>query len=81
MQWHTQAEKNDLEEADQVCQLIQQQPDNKKIAVLARSRAHLAQIAQALQKAGINYQAINVNPLAQRTLIQGSPRQPDPVRR
>lgn len=41
-----------------------------KIAILVRSRPHLAAIIPALKKAGISYRAIDIDPLASRQNIQ-----------
>jgi ATP-dependent helicase/nuclease subunit A len=70
VQWHLQAERDDIEEAEQICQLIQQQTNDVSIAILARSRSHVAQIAQSMQQANIAYQAIDIDPLTERTVIQ-----------
>ena len=41
-----------------------------EVAVLARARSHLHAIAAALKDAGIGFQAVEVDPLAQRPVVQ-----------
>ena len=65
-----QTERDDIQEAEQICQLIQQQTSDVSIAILARSRSHVAQIVQSLQQANIAYQAIDIDPLTERTVIK-----------
>jgi ATP-dependent helicase/nuclease subunit A len=43
---------------------------NDKIAILVRSRSHLAEIIPALKKSGLNYHAVDIDPLATRPAIQ-----------
>ena len=73
VQVHGQIERDDLLEAERVCQLIaqtlQDHPEDN-IAVLARGRAHLSHIASALNAAGIGFSAVDVDPLAGRTVVQ-----------
>lgn len=73
VQIHGQIERDDDHEAQQISALIrrtlEQHPDDS-IAVLARSRSHLAHIAKALQQAGIAFAAVDVDPLANRPVVQ-----------
>ncbi len=71
--WHPQAGRDDADEAKQISQLIQATQRNTpdaSIAMLARSRSHLHAIANQLRTDGIPYQAIDINPLSERTVIQ-----------
>ena len=71
--WHPYIGRDDQAEAQQICALIkthQQQQPTASIAVLARSRAHLTDIATALDTAQIIYQAVDINPLAKRPVVQ-----------
>lgn len=49
-------------------QTLQQEPQNH-IAILVRARTHLLEILPALQKAGINYRAIEIEALSERPII------------
>ena len=71
--WHPQIGRDDLAEAHQVCAVIgtlQAQQPTASIVVLARSRAHLTEIAAALNAAQIVYQAVDINPLVKRPVVQ-----------
>jgi len=70
---HPSAERDDVTEAEQMLGVIQQSLQSNpagSIALLARGRRHLAGIADALNQAGITYQAIDVDPLLSRTVVQ-----------
>ncbi len=69
--WYPQAGRDDAEEAQQIADLIRtvQQPQ-ARIAVLARSRQHLPAIASALTAARIRYQAVDIDPLQHRPVVQ-----------
>lgn len=73
VQLHTHAERDDRAEAAAVLTVIRQvraqQPEGS-IAVLARGRAHLAEIARALKQAGIAYRAVDVDRLGQQPVVQ-----------
>ncbi|MDD5297992.1 MAG: UvrD-helicase domain-containing protein [Rhodocyclaceae bacterium] len=57
-------------EAERVRQLVQEAlAENASVAVLVRGRSHLASIAPALSRAGIPYQAVDIDPLASRQYI------------
>ncbi len=63
---------NNQTEAKQVIQLIkkyQQANSDHTIAILVRSRTHLKEIIIALHKENINFQAIDIDPLASRSEI------------
>lgn len=70
---HAQAARDDLAEASQVVALVRtarQEDPTGSIAVLARSRNHLSQIARALQQAGLAYRAVDVDRLGQLPAVQ-----------
>jgi len=61
------------DEANHIVELIHSTKNNHpddKIAILVRSRSHLAAIIPALKKAKIAYRAIDIDPLASRQIIQ-----------
>ncbi len=66
-------QKDDWAEAEQVVAIIHQakavQPDGK-IAVLVRNRTHLASIVIRLKQAGLRFQAVEIEQLGQRPVIQ-----------
>jgi len=73
VQVHGQIERDDSTEAQQISKLIGQtlaDHPHDDIAVLARSRSHLAQIAGELKSAGIGFAAVDVDPLAGRPVVQ-----------
>lgn len=57
------------EEALQVVELIRAN-SNRKVAVLVRARSHLSAIVPALKRAGVRFQAIEIDELGQRPVIQ-----------
>jgi len=64
----------DLEaEAESVVSIIEQAKRERPegtVAVLARSRSHLQAIMPALRRAGLSFQAVDIDPLSQRPAIQ-----------
>ncbi len=66
-------QKADLAEARQVLAIVRQaratQPDGK-IAILVRNRGHLANIVACFRKEGLAFQAVEIEQLAQRVVIQ-----------
>ncbi len=65
--------RQDHAEAETVVELVRQarkQDPAGTLAVLARSRNHLVTIVDALKKAGISYQAQDVDPLTVRPAVQ-----------
>jgi ATP-dependent exoDNAse (exonuclease V) beta subunit len=56
-------------EAERVAALIQA-ANGKKVGVLVRSRMHLSAIVPALKRTGIRFQAIEIDELGQRPVIQ-----------
>ncbi len=70
---HPQLELDEPAEADQVVALVQEakQADaTQSIAILVRNRGHAGTIAAALVKAGLRYQAVDMDALADRPAIQ-----------
>lgn len=72
VQVHPGLGRDDLAEAREIRELVettrQQDPDDE-IAILVRSRTHLAEIIPELKQAGLRFQALDVEPLAQRPVI------------
>ena len=64
--------RDDLAEAREIRELIEtaqgEGPDDE-IAILVRSRTHLSEIIPELKQAGLRFQALDVEPLAQRPVI------------
>ncbi|MEK6731716.1 MAG: UvrD-helicase domain-containing protein [Pseudomonadota bacterium] len=56
-------------EADHIVKIIQQNPD-RSIAILVRARTHLTQIIQHLKNEHIQYQAIEIDSLSTKPIIQ-----------
>ncbi len=64
---------NAAEEAEAVCQLVHKALDEThqgQIAILARARSHLADIARALHQSNIPYHAVDIDPLSARPVVQ-----------
>ncbi|MCD6039914.1 MAG: addA [Gammaproteobacteria bacterium] len=64
---------SEFAQAENIVQLIQQlkqQNPYETIAILVRSRTHLATIIPALKKAQLSYKAIDIDPLTTRPVIQ-----------
>ncbi len=73
VQIHPQAILDTASEAQLVATLIEQalaETSAGQVAVLARSRSHLSDIAQALADAGITFQAVDIDPLEQRPVVR-----------
>ncbi|NQD35735.1 UvrD-helicase domain-containing protein [Permianibacter sp. IMCC34836] len=56
-------------EAERVVQLVQQALPHGSVAILARARSHLIDIATALRAAGIAMEAVDTEPLAQQAVV------------
>lgn len=71
--FHASLERDDINEAQQVVSIVQraktEHPD-ATTAILVRSRTHLEQIVTQLQKAGLRFQAVEIEHLAQRPVVQ-----------
>lgn len=66
-------DETDADEARLITDLIvdyRQRDDTARIAVLVRARKHLAALAQELLRAGIDFEAVKVEALASRPVIQ-----------
>ncbi len=73
VQIHALAQRDDQREAAQVVALVERhlaEDPEGSIAVLARARSHLHGIASALLDAGIRFQAVKVDPLAERPTVR-----------
>jgi ATP-dependent helicase/nuclease subunit A len=60
-------------EASAICELVRQTLADyplEKIAILARAKSHLAEILPALRKAGIPYQAVDIESLAHHQVVR-----------
>ncbi len=62
--------KDDEAEAAEVVSLIKTMPKGESVAVLCRSRTHLASIVPALKKAGIGFRAVEIDKLENRPVVQ-----------
>ncbi len=62
--------KDDEAEAAEVISLIKTIPPGESVAVLCRSRTHLASIVPALKKAGIGFRAVEIDKLENRPVVQ-----------
>jgi len=73
VQVHTLVTNHSQAEAQQVVTIIQQiqaSTPQASIAILARARSHFAMIVPALRQAGIRFQAVDLDPLASRPVVQ-----------
>ena len=50
----------------QICQKIAHEKPNETAAILVRNRGHLKQIVPALIEAKLNWEAVDIDPLADR---------------
>ena len=65
--------RDDIAEARQVVAIVQQSKEahpQGTTAILVRSRSHLVQIVEQLQKAGLRFQALEIDSLAHRPVVQ-----------
>lgn len=72
VQVHPYRQQDDAVEAKQVMELVRDAlcgSDTDTVAILARNRRHLAAIVSELKQAGLLFQAVNVEHLAQRPMI------------
>ncbi len=70
---HPRVDRDDEREAQQVVDLVRQARGDfpgEKVAILVRSRTHLAAILPALRAAGISYQAQDIDLLAERPVAR-----------
>ncbi|MBF0471798.1 MAG: UvrD-helicase domain-containing protein [Gammaproteobacteria bacterium] len=70
---HPSLGRDDTSEANQIVSIVQQakrvRPDGT-IAILVRGRTHLEKIIEQLQKANLHFQAVDIERLAHRPIIQ-----------
>jgi ATP-dependent exoDNAse (exonuclease V) beta subunit len=57
-------------EVRKVIELVQGAKSQGRVAILVRARTHLPRIVDALKKERINFQAIEIDPLNERTVVQ-----------
>lgn len=70
---HSYFNSHEAETADHIVQLVQRLKTEKPeetIAILVRSRTHLAEIIPSLKKVNLPYKAIDIDPLTTRPVIQ-----------
>lgn len=70
---HPAAGRDDLGEADRVAALVAEAVADEKqrtIAVLVRSRGHLARIAPRLRREGLRFRAVEIEALGHRSVVQ-----------
>ena len=70
---HGFVDRQDSAEAEAVINLVQQaraQNADGTVAILVRSRSHLAAIVKALKKVGFHFQAQDIDPLIDRPVVQ-----------
>jgi len=73
VQVHALGTTDRVAEARRVAQIVQWERSeniNKKIVLLVRARGHLTYIAQALRDAGLSFQAVEIEALGQRPVVQ-----------
>ena len=73
VQVHPFLDKDPEEEAAKILEIIceaRQESPEGSIAVLVRSRNHLTAIIKTLQRAGLNYRAVEIDKLAERPVVQ-----------
>jgi len=57
-------------EAGKVIELVQEAQSQGTVAILVRARTHLPRIVDALKQEKINFQALEIDPLSERTTVQ-----------
>ncbi|OGI46437.1 MAG: hypothetical protein A2151_05020, partial [Candidatus Muproteobacteria bacterium RBG_16_65_34] len=65
--------RDDAREAERVLELIrraQADPAQPTVAILVRSRGHLAEIAPRLKRAGLKFRAVEIEQLGHRSVVQ-----------
>jgi ATP-dependent helicase/nuclease subunit A len=63
-------ERGRADEAERVANLAAEARDHGKVGILVRARGHLPAIVAALKRRGIRYQAIEIDELGRRAIIQ-----------
>jgi len=61
-----------IAEANKVAEIVKErlQQTTGKVAILVKSRSHLKQIVESLKQNHIKYQAVDIDPLSERMLVQ-----------
>jgi len=70
---HGFVDRQDSAEAEEVVKLVRQareQNADGTVAILVRSRSHLSEIVNILKKAGLHFQAQDIDPLIDRPVVQ-----------
>lgn len=67
---HTLIGRDDQAEAEAIVNIIRSTPAEQSIAVLVRNRSHLQQINKQLRQQGIRFQAVDIDALANRPVVQ-----------
>jgi ATP-dependent exoDNAse (exonuclease V) beta subunit len=70
---HPMVGRDDGKEAEQVVVLVKQamaDPSQETIAILVRSRGHLAEIASRLRREGLRFRAVEIEALGHRSVVQ-----------
>jgi ATP-dependent helicase/nuclease subunit A len=67
---HGFSEDEEQREAGKVIELVQSSKSQGSVAILVRARTHLPRIVDALKKEKINFQAVEIDPLNERTIVQ-----------
>jgi len=62
--------KDDRAEAERVVEIISSVPQDESVAVLCRSRSHLAETVEALKREGIDFRADELDPLSEMAVVQ-----------
>lgn len=62
-------DKSGQEEASRVVEILSKPKNLGEVAILGRSRSHVLTILQALRKAGIRYEAVEIDPLGEQQHI------------
>lgn len=71
VQWHpTYDNQEESQQVLQTIQTLQRNHPKENIAILVRSRSHLEHIVEALNKAHISFQAVDIEPLSEVMMIQ-----------
>ncbi|WP_043765011.1 UvrD-helicase domain-containing protein [Algiphilus aromaticivorans] len=67
VQWHL---CDEAEEARRIAELAQQVAEDETLAVLVRGRSHLRAILPALAAAGVRPQAVDIEPLSEKPVVE-----------
>ncbi len=67
---HTLIGRDDRAEAQKIITIIRSSPAEQSIAVLVRNRSHLLEISKQLRGQGIRFQAVDIDALVNRPVVQ-----------